>query len=181
MHSIFKGSLAAAAVSLVAAAPALANVVVPLAPHTGWTEFQFQGDGSMFQDYSANTIDFTFTLTKPNIFQVTDGWNDGDQFDVIINSIDVGPTSTPKTDFLDVDNRYSQAIGKYAASFSHAIYLLGAGSYDIEGYVLKSVYGAGTGAVALGVVPEPSTWAMLIAGVGLVGGAARRKRAVHTA
>ncbi len=42
--------------------------------------------------------------------------------------------------------------------------------------VLKPFFAAET-LDAIAVVPEPTTWAMMIAGVGLVGGAARRRRA----
>jgi hypothetical protein len=181
MRSIITGLLAAASLAVLVSAPASAQVFVPLVPHGGWTEFQFQGVGSPLQDTSSNPLIFYFTITRPKTLTVTDGWNDGDQFDIFINGIDQGPTSTPKLDFTDVGNCYSCAIGKFAASFSHASYLLAAGTYFVQGFTVQSPYFSGTGAVALGSVPEPSTWAMLISGFGLLGLAARRRRAALTA
>lgn len=42
---------------------------------------------------------------------------------------------------------------------------------------LDNVYSLGT--VSVPVIPEPATWAMMIVGIGLVGGALRRRRAAH--
>jgi hypothetical protein len=56
--------------------------------------------------------------------------------------------------------------------------VLGSGSRDNIGPLLDNV--RVTQAVA-GVIPEPATWAMLIAGFGLVGMAARRRRGVAVA
>jgi hypothetical protein len=43
---------------------------------------------------------------------------------------------------------------------------------DIDGSASAFI----TWRIAGGIIPEPSTWAMLIAGFGLVGAAARRRR-----
>ena len=48
---------------------------------------------------------------------------------------------------------------------------------EFSGYVPIYIHTAWIG----GVVPEPATWAMMIAGFGLVGGAMRRRRAVAAA
>jgi hypothetical protein len=48
---------------------------------------------------------------------------------------------------------------------------------DSYGFYVSTTDGAlGRGALTVGAVPEPASWAMLIAGFGLVGAAARRRR-----
>ena len=50
---------------------------------------------------------------------------------------------------------------------------------DTYGFFVRSTDGAlGRGVFTVGAVPEPASWAMLIAGFGLVGAVARRRRAV---
>jgi hypothetical protein len=53
---------------------------------------------------------------------------------------------------------------------------------DSFGFYVQSTDGAlGRGVLTIGAVPEPESWAMLIAGFGLVGGMARRRRAIVAA
>lgn len=47
---------------------------------------------------------------------------------------------------------------------------------EFNGFVPTSIHSAFIGRSAFGAIPEPTTWAMLIMGFGLVGGAARRRR-----
>jgi hypothetical protein len=48
---------------------------------------------------------------------------------------------------------------------------------DTYGFFVRSTDGAlGRGVMTIGAVPEPASWAMLIAGFGLVGAVARRRR-----
>jgi hypothetical protein len=63
-----------------------------------------------------------------------------------------GLTSGPN--FGDIDNRFNHSFGEFNGFV---------GIYNNLGFINS-------------VVPEPSSWAMLIAGFGLVGGAARRRR-----
>jgi hypothetical protein len=50
---------------------------------------------------------------------------------------------------------------------------------DSYGFYVRTTDGAlGRGALTVGAVPEPASWAMLIAGFGLVGAVARRRRAI---
>jgi len=58
--------------------------------------------------------------------------------------------------------------------------ILAPGQYDLQlnGQVLGSVGGSYGGTIQAGVVPEPETYAMLLAGLGLVGLIARRRNPV---
>ena len=164
---------AAVAALGLAAAPAVADTIVQ---DGGWDVFEFGGAGSAVFDQQ-NNIDFTFTLTSSSTLRITDGYFDGDQFDVIINGIDQGATSTPTFATTYIGDAWTNAFE--SSNFSHASYDLGPGTYDVQAYMLQSPYGAGAGAFSLGVlparVPEPATWGLMLVGFAAVGFAARRR------
>ncbi len=56
--------------------------------------------------------------------------------------------------------------------------LLTAGTYTLSVRGTSQPNGSYSGALSLGAVPEPATWAFMILGFGLVGGALRRRKAV---
>ncbi len=138
----------------------------------GWSAFNFGGVGVPFADT------FTFTLTAPATFNITDAFADGDQFDVIINGVDKGATSTPLSDGTGIGADYDAAFA--SPKFSHASYTLGPGDYTVTGSPLLSPFGDGGAAVELvasaGGVPEPAAWAMMLIGLCSVGGAIRARR-----
>ncbi|HEX2814753.1 MAG TPA: hypothetical protein VHN39_00045, partial [Phenylobacterium sp.] len=151
--------------TLLASAPARA-VVVPLTDGGGWNEFFF-GDTVFFPDFqtldTGETIDFTFALTSSSALRVTDGFNDGDQFAVTIN----GSTSNTSAPVFTGNNIFDNWTSVFTdpligATYSHATYLLGPGSYDVTGVVIQSPFGSGSGAIelgnvdGLGGVPEPA-------------------------
>ena len=72
-------------------------------------------------------------------------------------------------------------ISSFGEDGSKALYVLGYGGtiYALGGSRLAS--GPAGASLALAAVPEPANWALLIAGFGLVGGAARRRRAAPRA
>jgi hypothetical protein len=189
MRNLFKGLLAAAALTSLAAAPAAkADVTVPLAGGAGWYQFYFGSPafGPDFQDLSGNTLDFTFHLDSTTVLRVADGGFDGDQFDVTINGVDQGATSTPVFDGKDVEfgpftndqECFSCAFfdPNYNTSFSHGAYLLGPGDYTVTGVVIQSPFGAGAAGIELGAVPEPATWGMMLMGFFGLGAMLRRSR-----
>ncbi|MFM6854352.1 MAG: FxDxF family PEP-CTERM protein [Sphingopyxis sp.] len=57
---------------------------------------------------------------------------------------------------------------------------LGAGTYSINVNGNSGPDGFYAGSLSLGAVPEPATWAFMILGFGLVGGAMRRRKSVRT-
>jgi PEP-CTERM motif-containing protein len=180
MRHVFKGLLAAVALTALAGAPAKADVIVPLVNGGGWTEFFFGAPGNFpdFQDASGDTEDFTFTLTDPGILRITDGFNDGDQFEVTVN----GVTSLASPGIFTGNNILDcwDCVFVYpdiSATYSHATYYLGPGSYTVTGDVTVSPFGSGAGAIMLGgPVPEPTTWALMLAGFGGLGAVLRRSR-----
>ncbi len=54
---------------------------------------------------------------------------------------------------------------------------LGAGTYTVRVRSFAGPNGTYSGALSLGAVPEPATWALMILGFGLIGGAIRRRKA----
>ena len=185
MRSIFKGLFVAAALATLAAAPVRAGTV-PLTDGGGWTQFDFGGFGPNFQDAGGNTLDFTFTLTKTNVLRIADGGFDGDQFDVTINGSDAGFTTPTVFDGADVEygtftddhECFSCAFfdPTYNTVFSHGEYILGPGTYDITGSAVLDPLFAGVAGIALGAVPEPATWAMMLTGFFGLGAVLRRSR-----
>ena len=57
---------------------------------------------------------------------------------------------------------------------------LGAGTYTVTVRGFSQPDGNYNGVLSLGAVPEPATWAFMILGFGLIGGALRRRRAAAT-
>lgn len=63
----------------------------------------------------------------------------------------------------------------------HSTFAPGPGPGGAFGHTIVFPVASGELSAVAGAVPEPSSWAMLIAGMGLVGGAVRRRRASVTA
>jgi hypothetical protein len=174
VHRLKFAFLGAAALAALASTQVKADV---LTVNGGWDTFYFGAaspdPSDYFQDLYGNTEDFQFTLTQKTAFTVVDGWWDGDQFQIFNNGVSLGVTSTPTFDGQNEADHWFAAYKNPA--FSSRTWILGPGSYDITGIAVASPIGYGQGAVALGAVPEPATWAMFILGVGMLGFAARRR------
>ena len=175
MRSIFKGLLAAVALTALAGASAKADT---LTEGGGWSTFYFLGQGSPFQDISGNPLAFTFTLSQPDVLRISEGYQGGDQFDVTINGVDQGPTSPTTPGFIYVGDCWTCAFydPADAGQFTRAYYDLAAGTYTVTGIAIQSFQGNGKGAIALGAVPEPATWTMMLAGFFGLGAMVRRAR-----
>lgn len=190
---------AAASLALLGAAPAHA-VSVTLAADGQWNQFNI--DDSIQPSYSTNFIDtetlnatygeqmfFSFTIAAGQVgtLTVVDAGFGGDTFTITNNGASLGTTSSvPVTTFVTapaVGYDYNAALANDA--FSKGVFTLQAGNYSISGSLLQSVLfdvGAGpinatAGALKLEVsaVPEPTTLASLLAGLGLIGFVLRRR------
>ncbi|MFA7441709.1 MAG: PEPxxWA-CTERM sorting domain-containing protein [Sphingomonadaceae bacterium] len=164
IHKVF-----VAAVVAVALPAASASAAIPLTVNGGWQAFNFGSAGSAIENEP-----FIFTLTGPGVFKITDAFLSGDQFEIFINGVSHGLTSVPVAG-SNVSDDYAAAFASPA--FSSASYQLGAGAYSVTGIVTLSSRGGGGGAEVV-AVPEPATWAMLIAGFGMVGAGLRRRAAL---
>lgn len=131
---------------------------------------------------------FTFTVAAGQIgtLSVVDAGFAGDTYQVTNLGSVLGLTSAVASasypNVTDVGTNFDAAFANPA--FSQGVFMLGAGDYRISGGLGQSVVASGgsnlnasVGAVSLTVaaVPEPSTYAMLIAGLGFVGLLARRR------
>ncbi len=185
------GTVAIAAIT----SEAPAQVAVPLTVGGGWSTFYFTSSGSPFQTVETFTslpsvLSFNFTLTSKAYFAVTDGYFSGDQFAVSINGGPLLETSTPSFSFDYVGNDWDAGFSD--PNYSSGYVLLDPGTYVVYGEALYSPYLSGAGAAELlssipvgeGAggpfvfvpVPEPSTWAMMIAGAFGAGAMLRRRR-----
>ena len=114
---------------------------------------------------------------------------DGSSYQWTVNSasgsvFDVGPGTVISSGSNLVGSYWNDTVVRYdfliphsASTFGLAINFGGAGfqggtdeSWGIDNFALSAIYDASGG------VPEPATWAMLIAGFGMVGGALRARR-----
>jgi hypothetical protein len=113
-----------------------------------------------FTDGAINVLTVTFTTGVLNVSRGAAGNQSGSLFASDI----CGTALCYSSDILDVGNL---VINNFSISFSSmsAAYTAAGGNFNASL----------TGTFA-GEVPEPATWAMLIAGFGMVGFAARRRR-----
>ena len=131
-----------------------------------WYTGQF---GSAVAPTSAWTVD----LTSPGELIVTDLEASGDQFTLYNNGVLLGTTSVP-TDGTYVGYDISSVLSNPV--FSHGTFALPTGLDTITGNLPDLTVGEGDFAFAVTGVPEPATWAMTIAGMGLMGAMLRRRR-----
>jgi hypothetical protein len=151
------------------ATPAAAD---PLTVDGSWHTFQFGGVGSSF-----NTT-YTFTLPGLGVLTVTDAFLSGDRFDVTDFGSSLGATSIPTSLDEQVNDDYDAAAAD--PRWSTGTYVLGPGSYSINGTVLVSPFGGGGAAMRVDTlriqdqqVPEPAL--ALLAGGALAACGLRRR------
>jgi hypothetical protein len=161
-----------------------------IAANGQWAEFDVddvtaQSGGTEWIDNTdGSALSFTFTVAGPTQLRVVDAGFAGDSFSVFLNGAALGTTSavppaavTASTPSIgtDFDAAWTDA------SYSRGSWVLGAGTYTLTGALLQSVSFGGAplnatvGGVILAAVPEPSSWALLIAGLSVVGFVARRR------
>ena len=181
-------TLAAATLALAASFGAQA-VTVNITQTEQWYAFDIDdlssaNGGTGWIDTGANfgaDLSFSFVLNAPTFLRVIDAGFAGDRFNV---AIDNGSVITSLATGLAV-NSFPTSTGNYDIAWANSDYsrlstLLAPGSYIVSGDLLAAGGGGAplnvtTGALMLTPVPEPGTWAMLFAGLGLLGSIIRRR------
>lgn len=139
-----------------------------------WNEFDFDAPGSALYDLNTLETSFTFTLTQSSLLSVIDAGFSGDRFEIHANGSLLGLTSAPITQGASEEPIFDIATLLGDNRFSKGSWNLAAGSYTITGLAAESV-GGGLGYMSITAVPEPKSYAMLLAGLGLMGTIARRR------
>ncbi len=185
---------AAALATLTLAAALSSAQAAELAADGSWSEFLVDGEQAPGLDWlvsynDANPAHFTFTIATGFVGSLTvvDTGISGDRFMVRNHGISLGQETSVGVDgdpLLEGSSVTDFELALADPAFSRGVYTLQAGSYDISGFLSRSVLLDGnplnitTGGVQLTVtaVPEPATVASLLAGLALL--ALRRRSAV---
>lgn len=189
--------LAATAGLMFAASPVAAqtNILAPL----GTDNFTVDGD-STTASYSQTTTNLTlitpFTIgdTLGGVFSTPYNWSaygntNNFTFGLIMSTAGASPGTPFTVEFFNgaldtIVNTYTGEASGLSASPAFvpmSLSLAGSGDFSSIGGMQFTWDGGGTGSVvvdsvAVSVVPEPTTWAMLASGVTLFGGLALRRR-----
>jgi hypothetical protein len=122
--------------------------------------------------FSGTPDDLGHSVVKVSNGQFTSSYSGPGVFDTVrfiwgINSYFGNISGNINTDYIGVENISPGGLALFSGSVTHPLFAAGtwtAGNTTI------------TATAATGAVPEPAAWAMLIAGFGLTGAAARRRR-----
>ena len=185
----FKTLAFAVAVFAGSASLAHAVTVVTLNEGTGWHygESHAPTNGKMF-NYDGGGVQFNLkvNVTSPGAdFSFVDAYLTGDKYKITISG--VGTSATQFLDNTNYDSFNGLNSGPYGGTFGPAWLNSAYGHYQITlltGVYTVTVndlnknlnsYPAGWG-VRLDAVPEPASWAMMLVGVGGLGGMLRSRR-----
>ena len=145
-----------------------------LTADTGWTEFNFDGTGSLWSDT------FDFTITQASTLTVTDAFQAGDIFEVFSGVTSLGFTSNPTGSGDQIFDDYDAAAA--SPVWSTGVWTFLAGSYTISGLVSESPFGSGGAALRLdtdvSAVPIPA--AAFLFAPALLGFMGLRRKAKNT-
>jgi hypothetical protein len=156
-----------------------------------WYEFAFGGVGSSLVACTScvpatNAPDghpivlapdpaWTLTTTQVTKLVVVDLFQSVDQFQIDDNLAPIGATTVP-TPGGNCGSDITCALGNF--DYSRGDFFLGVGANSLTGTHIAGIPGAAVFEVTTGLVPEPSTWAMMLlgfAGLGFAGYRSARK------
>ena len=140
-----------------------------------WIQFDFDGADSSLYDLTTLDKSFTFTLLQPSILSGVDLGFSGDRFNFFSNGVSLGLTSAPVAQAANEAPIFDIALVLNDSRFSKGNWNLVAGNYTITGIATVSPYGSGYGSMSVVAVPEPESWVLLLAGLGIVSTIARRR------
>lgn len=161
---------------LLAVAMLLPSIAGAQILNQGWTEFVFAtAPSAVTPSYTVNTLN-AFLL------RITDGYKVGDQFKLDWTGTSAGSLFT--SNFTGADG-FATGCTTGAACWpigglSKASQTFGAGNYTFTLNVTRNALGSpngGSGFIDVATVPEPSTYALMGAGLLAVLGFAKRRRA----
>lgn len=181
-----------ASATLAIAAMSSAHAATSIIADNAWHEFDVdsyvsQSGGTEWIDYiDGSALTFTFTLANAAYLRVVDAGFAGDSFDFVLNGSNYSSSAVPQTEYnnnpANAGTNFDAAWAD-SANFSSRQVLLSAGTYTLTGMLNQSMtldgspLNATVGAVQIAAVPEADTYAMLLAGLGLMGLLARRRAA----
>lgn len=180
---MFKRAMLATLVLLGTAAQAT-NVAI--APDGTWNQFDVTQDlansGGLewIDSFDGTPLSFSFTLNTAAVLKIVDGGFAGDRFEVFNDGISLLTTSAATDTYpTSVGTDFDAAFAD--PKYSKASIVLAPGSYLITGLLAHSALddsavplNATVGAIQL-AVPEPATYASMIAGLALLGALLRRR------
>lgn len=121
-------------------------------------------------------ISFSLTSATPFTLRLVDVGFAGDRADVVSGGFTLlGTTSLVPTDDTVFAFSADQAI-EAPSVWSQGQWLLDAGTYSFTGTAVASPFGGGAWGISALPIPEPGTWAMMLAGLFSVAAIARRRR-----
>ncbi|WP_108837871.1 hypothetical protein [Tateyamaria sp. Alg231-49] len=189
------------ATACIAALPSFASgTTVPVTKvieaNSDWNEFRFSKDhqeggfldtrelgerpnGVQESAEDLGVLTFSFSLTGRSALRVTDGWLDGDRFELYLRDTSVDNSvftllgQTSKFDYEavgkgaggdNIENEWEAAF--HNDLWSSGKWYLEAGHYELTGKVIEQPVTLGRGAVSLSAVPLPASFMFMLSAFG---------------